>query len=189
MGMAQAWNVKTEYLEDLLTGDDEEDIARLTGAIYDGDPDRKRVKRGLLPPRNCKPWMRRDAEQTEKFRRAVELQSGSPAFENMMECEQNELRTVVDLIEMGQIKSLDDIPEELLVRFLLLKVADSRHSSTQLKALDTILKAKGMLGAKKMERSELMELINGQLEEAQSQADTKAMARRANIARLKAEGL
>lgn len=186
--MAKAYNVKKEYLEDGLTGDDSEDIRRLTGALWDGDEEFRRRKKGVLPERRCRPWAKRDAEMTERFRRAVELQSGSPAFESMMECEQNELRTVVDLIEIGSIKTLDDVPEELLLRFLLLKVADSRHSSTQLRALDTLMKAKGMLGARKIEKSELLQMIEGTLSDAQDRADDKARARRENLKRVKGDG-
>jgi len=140
--VAKAYNERTADLPD----DDDEAIYRITGGLYDGNAIEHRMLRGqgMLPPRNCPPHVRRDPTMTEKYRKAVAMQGDSPEFERIEYAQKHLLKEVMELIETGNVKALDDIPEHLLAQAMLLKLADTRRPTVQLKATMEIMKAKGI---------------------------------------------
>ena len=136
--MAKAWCVKRA---DDLPDDDDEAIYRLTGGLFEGK-DFERREESLLPERHCKPWMKGDPEMTERFKEAVRLHA--PRCKRILAHEQETFEALMEKIENGEIKDLDDIPQELVLNAIVDKMADARSHNTQLNAAKLLAEMKGM---------------------------------------------
>ena len=136
--MAKAWCVKRA---DDLPDDDDEAIYRLTGGLFEGK-DFERREESLLPERNCKPWMKGDPEMTERFKEAVRLHA--PRCKKILEHEQETFDLLMAMIDNDDIKDLDDIPPELVLKAIVDKMSDARSPQTQLNAAKLLAEMKGM---------------------------------------------
>lgn len=185
--MAKAYNYRGEGRKVDLTGDDTTDIEKLTGALWDDDPEFDRRQR-MLPPRRCPPWMKRSARMTKKFREAVETHN-TPIFRQMLESEQQGVHDVLRMLEEGKLESIEDVPEEFIIKTLALKMADTRRPTVQLKAAQLMAQAKGMLTQGKGTSVEDVEaIVQAQIDEAESLSDERAEKRQAQMRAVKKEG-
>lgn len=146
MSRARNYNPRTDELPD----DDDEALAHLTGQLYDGDPVSERLRKKALDAgveRNCDPKTKRDREATNLFYERVafhEQQMKSSEFYTGL---REKLGKEADLLfGPDGPKSLDDLPEDLVVKVVLALMVDTRRPAVQLSAAKLVAQMKGMLG-------------------------------------------
>lgn len=127
---------------DDLDDDDAQAIAQITGALYDGDPIGRRLARTPKIKRNCAPSCKKDPALTALFYRRVAFHE--PRVTAMEQDAKSQLDTIEELANSGDLKGIEDVPEEWIVRGLVRAATDTRRPSVQLKALQALAEMKGL---------------------------------------------
>ncbi len=166
--MSKAHNVRrVEELPD----DDEEAIYAITGGLHGGNPIEERIRKGIMPPRRCPPWMKASPEWTARF---VEACNKHEAWtEILMELDKKTQDSVRGLLENDKL-SFGDIGEDVLARIALNIASDTRRPSAQNKALELIARVKGLTSSEgtSLDEDTIGRLMNS-LDERRSQAAQK----------------
>lgn len=137
--MSKAWNPR---FNDDLSDDDDIAIYQLSGGLYDGNAQERRLKRAPPYERLRSYVFFKDREMWMKYYTAC--LAHEPGVQAMREADEKAMSAIEERLLTGQLKSVDDVDEAFILEVLVTAARDTRRPMARLKAAELLARMKGI---------------------------------------------